>query len=53
MIGNDGDNFLFLSNLDAPKHRVIEININAVNQEWGSFEVIVAVSRVSVIYILL
>lgn len=42
-VGNDGDEFLFLTNLDAPKHHVIEININQENRDWDSFEVIVAV----------
>lgn len=43
-MGNDGDEFLFLTNLDAPKHRVIEININADNRDWDSFVDIVPVS---------
>lgn len=43
-VGNNGDDFMFLTNLDAPKHHVIEININDETQEWDNFEVIVAVS---------
>lgn len=42
-VGNDGDNFLFLTNLDAPKHRVIDINVAADNLEWDSFAVVVEV----------
>lgn len=43
-VGNDGDEFFFLTNLDAPKHEVINIDISVENREWNSFEVIVAVS---------
>ncbi|KAJ6636841.1 hypothetical protein Bhyg_15436, partial [Pseudolycoriella hygida] len=41
-VGNEGDEFLFLTNLDAPKHRVIEININVDNRDWDSFDDVVA-----------
>lgn len=43
-VGNDGDKFWFLTNLDAPKHRIIEININAENRDRDSSRVIVTVS---------
>lgn len=49
-VGNDGDEFLFLTNLDAPKHRVIEVNINADNREWDSFAVIVPVSWIDILF---
>lgn len=43
-VGNDGDEFYFLTNLDAPKHEVINIDISVENREWNSFAVIVDVS---------
>lgn len=43
-VGNDGDNFIFLTNLEAPKHHVIDVNIEDVNREWDAFGVVVPVS---------
>lgn len=44
-VGNDGDDFLFLTNLDAPKHNVIKVDVSVENREWDNFEVIVEVSK--------
>lgn len=47
-MGNDGDEFLFLTNLQAPKHQVIQINVNDENREWDNYDVIVEVSKLCI-----
>lgn len=43
-MGNDGDNFMFLTNLGSPKHRVINVTVNDKGVECENFVDIVAVS---------
>lgn len=45
-VGNDGENFLFLTNEDAPKHCIIEIDIGDDDSIESSefYEIVVPVS---------
>lgn len=44
-IGNDAEFFFFRTNFDAPKHRVIEVDIRNKNNMWNA-DVIIPVSNV-------
>ncbi|KAJ6630497.1 Prolyl endopeptidase, partial [Pseudolycoriella hygida] len=41
-VGNDGETFLFLTNLDAPKHHIIRVNVDEQKRQSDSYVVVVA-----------